>query len=223
MTFHPHPKTAALVSPILSLIVAALPRNPDEQHERLANMIPHAIRKPILPTTVAIAIAGFFTTAMADPGDDDSASRIQRGYEISPVPLQLHGKNRALVGLGSYIVNTGGCNDCHTRPSYAAGGNPFLGQPEQVNTAQYLTGGKQYGPFTSANLTPDANGLPAGLTLPQFIQTLRTGHNPLDPPGIPLQVMPWPAFGKKTDQDLAAIYEYLSAIPSLPDNPAPGP
>jgi hypothetical protein len=31
-----------------------------------------------------------------------------------------------------------------------------------------------------------------------------------------LQVMPWPAFGKKTDQDLRAIYEYLRAIPSLP-------
>jgi hypothetical protein len=34
--------------------------------------------------------------------------------------------------------------------------------------------------------------------------------------------MPWPSFGKKTDRDLAAIYEYLSAIPSLPD-PVPGP
>lgn len=38
-----------------------------------------------------------------------------------------------------------------------------------------------------------------------------------------LQVMPWPAFGKKTDRDLEAIYEYLSAIPSLPNNPYPGP
>ena len=28
--------------------------------------------------------------------------------------------------------------------------------------------------------------------------------------------MPWPPFGKKTDQDLDAIYEYLRAIPSIP-------
>lgn len=53
------------------------------------------------------------------------------------------------------------------------------------------------------------------VTLQQFITTLRTGHNPLDPPGVLLQVMPWPAFGKKTDQDLRAIYEYLRAIPSI--------
>jgi hypothetical protein len=35
--------------------------------------------------------------------------------------------------------------------------------------------------------------------------------------------MPWTVFGKKTDGDLRAVYEYLSAIPSLPDNPHPGP
>ena len=45
--------------------------------------------------------------------------------------------------------------------------------------------------------------------------TLRTGHNPLDPPGTLLQVMPWPSFGKTTDRDLRAIYESLSAIPSI--------
>jgi hypothetical protein len=27
--------------------------------------------------------------------------------------------------------------------------------------------------------------------------------------------MPWPAFGKKTDRDLTAIYEYLRSIPSI--------
>jgi hypothetical protein len=62
-------------------------------------------------------------------GDD---SKIQQGFAIAPVPLDLRGKNRALVGLGSYIVNTGGCNDCHTTPSYAPGHDPYLGQPAQV-------------------------------------------------------------------------------------------
>ena len=45
-----------------------------------------------------------------------------------------------------------------------------------------------------------------GLTLAQFIVTLRTGHNPNDPPGQILQVMPWPVIGKKTNLDLTAIY-----------------
>lgn len=158
-------------------------------------------------------------------GDDSSESRIQRGFEIVPqgVHLNLAGKNRALVGLGSYIVNTNGCNDCHTHPSYLPGGDPFMGQPEMINFAQYLTGGRQFGPFTSANLTPDSTGKPAGLTWTEFRTLLRTGHDPKDPPGALLQVMPWPVFGKKTDGDLRAIYEFLRALPSLPNNPAPGP
>jgi hypothetical protein len=164
----------------------------------------------------AAAVLALMALPAAGAADDESSqSQIQRGFEINPVPLDLKGKNRALVGLGSYIVNTTGCNDCHTNPSYAPGGNPFLGQPEQVNVAGFLAGGQHFGPFVSANITPDALGRPAGLTLEQFISTLRTGHNPLDPPGTLLQVMPWPAFGKKTDRDLTAIYEYLRSIPSI--------
>jgi len=157
--------------------------------------------------------------------NEGSESQIQRGFDIAPVHLNLAGKNRGLVGLGSYIVNTGGCNDCHTHPSYLPGNNPFLGQPERINAEQYLAGGRTFppSPFVSANITPDADGKPAGLTFEQFRSTLQTGHNPVDPPGVLLQVMPWPVFGKKTDMDLRAIYEYLSAIPSLPNNPHPGP
>ena len=50
------------------------------------------------------------------------------------------------VWLGSYIVNAkGGCNDCHTAPPYAEGGDPFLGEPEQINTERYLCGGGSSG------------------------------------------------------------------------------
>lgn len=152
-----------------------------------------------------------------------AAQQIKRGFEIVPagVFLNLTGKNRGLVGLGSYIVNTSACVDCHTHPSYLS--DPFSGQAELINAQQYMTGGRQFGPITAPNLTPDASGKPAGLTRAQFIQTLRTGHNPNDPPGQILQVMPWPSYGKKTDLDLTAMYEYLRALPSLPDNPNPGP
>ncbi|HZJ42356.1 MAG TPA: hypothetical protein VFD63_01215 [Pyrinomonadaceae bacterium] len=166
-------------------------------------------------------IPGFSTAdavAAAPEKDELSESIIQRGFEIAPVPLDLKGKNRALVGLGSYIVNTSGCNDCHTNPPYADGGDPFAGQPEQINVPCYLSGGMDFGPFRSRNLTPDSNGLPAGLTLEEFTHVLRTGEDttsPFNPPfdnGL-LQVMPWPVFGKKTDRELTAVYEYLSAIP----------
>lgn len=145
--------------------------------------------------------------------------RIRRGYEITPVPLDLRAKDPALVGLGSYLVNgAGGCNDCHTSPPFAAGGDPFLGQPKRVNTANYLAGGVEFGPFRSRNLTPRAETrLPAGLTYQQFRQTMRTGvdqknrHPEISPL---LQVMPWPVYQSLTERDLRAIYEYLRAIPT---------
>jgi len=161
-------------------------------------------------------------------GDDsDAAARVRIGFAIAPVPLSLRGKNRDLVGLGSYIVNAAGaCNDCHTHPTFMPGGDPYQGEPEVINSEQYLTGGRQFGPFTSPNLTPDQWGRPAGLTFPEFQYTIRTG---LDPDGdrspLPplLQVMPWPVYAKLSDRDLRAIYEYLRAIPSRADNPEPGP
>jgi len=142
--------------------------------------------------------------------------RIQRGFTIAPVPLNLRGKNVAFVGLGSYIVNgQGGCNDCHTNPPYAPGGNPFMGEPRKVNAARYLAGGTAFGPgIVSRNITPDANGLPGGLTFQEFLHVMRTGEDP-DHPGELLQVMPWPVYGQMRWADLRAVYEYLRAIPSV--------
>jgi hypothetical protein len=146
-----------------------------------------------------------------------------QGLSIAPVPLNVEGKNLRLVGLGSYIVNAqGGCNDCHTNPPYAPGGDPFLGEPEQINPAAYLAGGMAFGSFTSANLTACTDGKPSGLTFQQFVQVMRTGVDLDDgqsgPPDTPiLQVMPWPVYGKMTDCDLRAIYEFLRAIPPHDD------
>jgi len=86
-----------------------------------------------------------------------------------------------------------------------------------------MVGGREFGSIASANITPDQNGRPAGLTLTGFLEVMHTGHDPDDAPGVLLQVMPWPLYRWKTDQDLSAMYEYLSAIPSLPNNPNPGP
>lgn len=174
-------------------------------------------------------LAGIVVTATsaASAARANELAEILRGYEIAPVPLNLAAKDWALVGLGSYIVNTTGCNDCHTHPNWANGGNPYLGQPEQINTAQYLSGGRQFttpaGMFTSANITPDGSDRPAGLILQGFLEVMHYGHDPRDPPGDLLQVMSWPLYRYKTDRELHAIYEYLRAIPSLPNNPSPGP
>ena len=182
-----------------------------------------------IAAVVAVTLA-YSPNGLAQKGDpDDSDSRIQRGFDIAPVHLDLKGKNRALVGLGSYLVNgAGDCNGCHSGPlgEYADGGNPFLGQPKIVNQAAYLSGGTpRFGPvFIPRNLTPDkATGLPeGGATWQEFFETMRTGfdHDQAHAQISPLlQVMPWPNFQNMTDRDLRAIYEYLSAIPCLEGDP----
>src|ERR1041385_5250221 len=82
-------------------------------------------------------------------GDDEHSerARIEKGLTLSPVPLDLEGKDRNLVGLGSYIVNAqAACNDCHTNPPFVTGGDPFQGEPEQINSAHFLAGGRSFGP-----------------------------------------------------------------------------
>ena len=170
-----------------------------------------------LATAASVVLAESPWASSARNDDDDHAlngdSRIQQGFNLAPVKLDLEGRHRNLVGLGSYLINAGGaCADCHTCPTYATGHNPYQGQPKQINATNYLAGGVHFGPFTSANLTPDSQGRPAGLTQEQFIETLRSGRDPRNPTQI-LQVMPWPIYGNLLDRDLKAIYEYLSAIP----------
>jgi hypothetical protein len=143
-----------------------------------------------------------------------------QGYAIAPVPLNLDGLDPLLVGEGSYLVNSiGACSECHTNPTFADGHNPYVNQPMRVNIDNYLAGGKPYGPFLSRNITPDMiTGLPANLTYDQFVDAMRHGTDlkctPGTVPGCPiLQVMPWPGYKDFSAHDLAAIYEYLRAVP----------
>lgn len=126
-----------------------------------------------------------------EPGDDDGDSRIQRGFEIAPVHLTFEEKNRKLVGLGSYLVNMAGCNDCHDSgpaQEFVPGHNPYFGQsPKKINPATYLGGGRDFGTISgppsphiiSRNLTPSTKtGLPEGdHTFEDFLVIIRTGKD----------------------------------------------
>jgi hypothetical protein len=146
-----------------------------------------------LVTLGSLVLSGILSgsgLAQADDqrGDADEP-RVQRGFEIAPVELNLRSKNRDLVGLGSYLVNgVGGCNDCHTSDAaaeFAPGGNPFFGQPKLINQAAYLGGGRNFGPLApntppivSRNLTPDKTGRPVGgRTFEEFLHIMRTGED----------------------------------------------
>lgn len=183
----------------------------------------------VVAASTAVALVWIAATASsASAANDkntqqDEKQKIDIGMEIAPFAISLNHKDLDTAALGSYLVNAvGGCNDCHTAPSYAAGGDPYLGQPKMVNKDAYLGGGAPFGPFvTSRNLTPDASGKPAGLSYAEFVDVLRNGTDPdaVHGAGVPLQVMPWPVYQSMTDRDLQAIYTYLSTIPCLEGDP----
>ena len=169
-------------------------------------------RKLVKPAAAVAALAAFILAAMlgSSPGvnatddDDDerNESKIQRGFEIAPVHLNLEGKNRRLVGLGSYIVNANvPCNECHGAgpaiKQFLPGDNTYYGQTAVINPATYLGGGRDFGApvpgsahIISRNLTPDKTGLPeGGRTFGEFVQIMRTGVDldhlhPTCPPGV---------------------------------------
>jgi hypothetical protein len=149
----------------------------------------------------AVVLAGtLFTSPQVQADDDDRSAkdeeRIEHGLHIAPVHLSYARHNRKLVGLGSYIVNAvSECNGCHSAgpaTEFAFGHNPFFGQPEQVNPATYLGGGRNFGAISappspeivSRNLTPDKSGLPeGGATFAEFYESIRHGidHDHLHP------------------------------------------
>lgn len=171
-----------------------------------------------LAATLALA-APLLAVPQTAPAQTTPTSQVAIGRAIAPVKLHIPaGIPPGRVFLGAYLVEAvAGCNGCHSNRQYTPTGNPFNGQPRQVNVNCYMNGGQAFGPFiASRNVTPDATGKPAGLTLAQFTNVLRTGQDPQDP-GTLLQVMPWDAYQFMTDQQIEAIYDYLSSIPSLPN------
>jgi len=172
------------------------------------------VRIPAL-MAAALALVGATAPAPRASAADSNVARTAIGLKIAPVPLNLKGLNTDQVGLGSYLVNAiGQCNDCHTTPTFATGGDPFEGQPLKVVKTAYLAGGVPFSStICSANITPDKTGLPDGLTLAHFLSAMQTGHD-FRAPKVLLQFMPWPYFRSLTTPDLTAIYEYLRAVPS---------
>jgi hypothetical protein len=177
-------------------------------------MTSRSAAKFVLVAATSLTIV-FAATSLKAPrvhaGDDDRDSRIKIGFEIAPVPLNLQGRNKALVGLGSYLVNASGdCNGCHTAGgppnfNYLAGNNPYFNQPAKVDPSVYLSGGMDFGPvgtptgpngyagpdMIARNLTPNGDGVPeGGMSLRQFKRIMRHGtdFDQIHPTCTPAQI-----------------------------------
>ncbi len=120
------------------------------------------------------------------------------------------------IARGKYLVEFGGCNDCHT-PGY------LLGKPD---LSRYLSGSDVgfevpgQGIFVAPNLTPDRETGLGDWTKGQIVDALQFGVRPDG--RVLTAIMPWRAFAKLTKGDAEAIADYLKSLPPI-GNKVPGP
>lgn len=139
----------------------------------------------------------------------------------------------SLVKRGEYLVNSIGCDDCHSPKKMGPNGPEiieelrFSGYPgnrpvEKPDSATVKKGWSLFGPdFTStvgmwgmsfaANLTSDETGI-GNWKEEQFIKALREGkYKGLDGSRPLLPPMPWFVYRNMTDDDLRSIFAYLKS------------
>ncbi len=91
------------------------------------------------------------------------------------------------VQYGKYVATFGECRGCH--------GPDMTGSPATQFTTE----------------VPNPRPLVSTVTLAQFIEMMRTGVRPGNNPFPPQ--MPWQNASKMTDDDLVALYTYLTTEP----------
>lgn len=145
-----------------------------------------------------------------------------------------------LIERGKWLVNLGGCNDCHTPKKFGPNGiqldesRLLSGSPSNYPTPAIPEGAIGMGPDTwmaltnahlstwagpwgisfAANLTPDIETGLGSWSEAMFIKALRTGKHMGEGRPI-LPPMPWENFGRLDDADLRAIFAYLKSLPPI--------
>jgi len=144
-----------------------------------------------------------------------------------------------LLVRGKYLVTIIGCNHCHTPKKMGPQGPVFdsalllsghhANSPLPPVDKKALTPGywvlfagdltATVGPWGisyAANLTPDSATGIGMWTEETFVKTLRSGKHLGQEGGRPIMPpMPWESIGALTDEDLAALYTLLHALPPI--------
>jgi mono/diheme cytochrome c family protein len=166
---------------------------------------------------------------------------------FTQAPAARAGEPGQQVARGKYLVELGGCHDCHTPKKMTATGpapdlslalsgqrasQPVAPVPAGVlgpaptqwiamTNADQTAWAGPWGVSFAANLTPDkVTGL-GSWTLAQFIKTVRTGKH-LGVGRAILPPMPVQGMAGITDADLRAMFAYLRSIKPVA-NPVPAP
>jgi len=135
----------------------------------------------------------------------NAMGKVIKAFLIKPVkptePIEAFVKADTSAKYGKHLVMAvANCNECHTKRN---GIGDFVGKPLAGGT-EFEEEGKPT--LITPNLTPHPSGRIYGWSQETFIQRFRLGKL------IPYSHMPWESFGRMTDDELKAIYNYLRSI-----------
>jgi len=151
----------------------------------------------------------------------------------SPTSLSEN-KTADRIERGRYLVNFGGCNDCHTPLKFGPQGpqpdmtRMLSGHPEGTRlpapelkpgpwfaaTAGMTAWAGPWGISYAANLTPDKNTGMGIWTEQMFVTSMKTGKHMGAGRDI-LPPMPWQSVSQLTDEDVKSIFAYLRTVPAV--------
>jgi mono/diheme cytochrome c family protein len=186
----------------------------------------------VLMSTAAVILAGVY-----------ACSNIKSSKEESPSPIL---SQTEMVKRGDYLVNSIGCDDCHSPKRMGPHGPEvipelrFSGYPadrplQKIDTNVVKQGWVMlagdltaavgpWGVSFAANITPDETGI-GNWTEHNFLTAIRHGKfKGLENNRSLLPPMPWFVYKNLTDEDLKSIFAYLKTMPAVKNVvPAPKP
>jgi mono/diheme cytochrome c family protein len=139
------------------------------------------------------------------------------------------------MSRGEYLVTLGGCDDCHSPKNFTPKGpvpdltRRLSGAPAEaklpevpkgsiapdkwgaLTTNDLTTWAGPWGVSFAINLTPDKETGLGYWKAETLIAAMRTGKHQGTGRDI-LPPMPWPGIGQMTDEDLTAVFKYLSSL-----------
>ena len=188
------------------------------------------MRKTVLNLTVIAAIISVVLIACKDSAASEEKSTVITKEEM--------------VKRGAYLVNTIGCDDCHSPKRMGANGPEIIpelrlsGYPSErpitkadTNVVKkgwmlfaddLTTAVGPWGQSFAANLTSDVTGT-GNWKETQFIKAIREGkYKGLDNTRPLLMPMPWFVYRNLTDDDLKSIFAFLQTTKPV-NNVVPSP
>lgn len=148
----------------------------------------------------------------------DSEPDFPMNFIINTIPHEAEFVERPdpsdLIAYGGYLVNAGGCVECHTPVNQG-----------RIIAEKSFSGGRDFAfpdgsVARSANITPDMETGIGSWTEASFIARFKMYADsaytlPDVKPGEFNTIMPWTMYKNITEQDLAAIYAYLRTVPAI--------